>query len=209
MKIIKKRKQIIIVLIIVSLVIGVFVSSNATTSLFSQLGKMYKENADQDVEKNVLAEINGGEITEESINTLVDTYKLFGNDKTKEEVFEFVVTNQLLIELAKNSGIEVSEKDVKDQLALTREIINEDPKELKNMKDYIDSIGMTEDEYFEVIKSEYMDYMILDIFKNTYILKKFQDENPDLSEFEVNNRFNEYYKEFSENIFENSGLKLK
>lgn len=111
--IVVKRKtiQVIVILVVLIVLIGVVVM-------------LLRPSAD------VVATVNGEEITLNEFNLLYDRIVLFNPDIPKEQIVDQLISNKILLQEAKRQGLTVEEKEIEAVISLTESLYGKSIQEL-------------------------------------------------------------------------------
>jgi peptidyl-prolyl cis-trans isomerase C len=143
-------------------------------------------------EKNVVAKVNGVEITSKELNSQVGwlknqllmrgmDLKQIPEEKIKEQALQSLIEMELAYQEAKSKKFTAKKEEIQSRLDNFKKRFKEE----KEYNDYLKQQGMNEDEMRkeierEIIVNKYIDEVILKDFKSASEeeIKKFYDENP-------------------------------
>lgn len=149
--------------------------------------------------------IEGGKlIYTKNLDASVDACLASGDYKTREYVERKLLADWLFNREAKANGITVSEEEV-DELILDQKRVEQECKE-KNIDTsfnaYLESLGMTEDEYYDTFRNEYREIILTGKYSD-YLYEQYSKEkakeyleakHESLSEEEFQRFFKEEFK---------------
>ncbi|MDK2800128.1 MAG: hypothetical protein PWP27_1952 [Clostridiales bacterium] len=141
---------IVTILIVSSMAIGAAV--NISTKKFDKdsavkFGKTMK-NYNEKKDSKVVAKVNDIKIYEKDIQKRRDINKISKKTQTDKEIILDIARTQLLLNEAKNRGIDVSEDEARTYAKKEKEMIYKNPETKETLIAYINALGLTEDEYW-------------------------------------------------------------
>jgi hypothetical protein len=176
----KRVKFIICILVLISLVVTVYIASNAI-SRAKQIGIDAKNST---VEKIDLASVDGIIITSidvENYRNYEMILKLYYEsadssytftEKTDQEILNHLIENAVLYLEAEKQGLVVSDRDVDNFTEQTKEdIIKADDQQLTDMmKEYLSGKGLTMNEYIDNNKLMYKQLLSIGVLRGKYVV---------------------------------------
>ena len=153
-------KKIIIVsislCIIVTVISAITYSKNIKTPYeFGQLQRNVNENTK---DNKILVSVNKEGISDRQIETYM---ALSADGLTKEEAKQKLINDRLLIQNAKKKGIVVSDEEVKQYIDESKQYQNDNPELAQPIYDYIAGLGITEDEYWNMMEPSIKERMYI------------------------------------------------
>lgn len=201
-------KKIIISCLVIGLLFATLLITSAyNESVYSELGSFFRNKAITDAENNdVVAELFNKKITQEQIDSMRKGYEVLGVQKTEDEIFRSFVVDLLLIEEAKENNIIISEKFVNEQIEIQMAHLKNDNQALKDFQDFINSSGITEQEYIELVKPIHERLLTIGTYKNQILLPLFIENNPKIPDENINEEFEKFYIEYKHDLFESANI---
>ena len=204
----KSKKRFSIILTLALLVIIMVSASAFKDDPFTMLGEFYDDNIKGKTEADdseVLAVVNGKNITQKLVDGYMTSYEIVGEKKSKEEIIEKIATDILLTKEAQEHDITVSDDEVskviEDQMKLLKETTT-----YKEFQNYLSGADITEEEYIKIVTPIYKKLLIQGKYKNEILRREFQEKNSDIQESEFHNAFEEYYQKYKEELFDNAEI---
>lgn len=155
---------------------------------------------------SVLCYVNGIEISQKKFDIFRETRKSYNGDKDDDTLLKEYIQFILIVNEAEKEGFTVSESEVEDYTNDLFESLEEDDDEnMKILKEYIDGMGITMDEYKEKVKE--FNYKVLLTMKLHEKLKVEFLENNKMTMTngtEISNEFNNYLKDYKEELYNNA-----
>lgn len=199
-----KKKNIaaclVAVLVLAALSAVYVIASNDNKGIL--LGQIYKQhNSDKEsTESKIIYQSGNISITDEQINYYKSLYAIDGFNISDEEIIKKLVTDTLLYEEALKSGITLSDDEALENMKAVRETIKDDPEGYKTYQSFIESSGLTEDEYWEKALPVYKKAYTIGKYRN-YLKDRFREDNPDIEEESLPIAFQEYWGKYKEGLY--------
>ncbi|NLD45650.1 MAG: hypothetical protein GX660_00430 [Clostridiaceae bacterium] len=186
----KVYKIAVIVAAILVFAIGAAVSADDINNFMFNIGKKQVEISNRSDSNEVIAIINGEEIYKKEF----EAYKLITKEKDNKIVFEQLINDKILTQLAKEAGISVTDEEVENGIKSSKETYSKATDEQREpIQAYMKGAGISEEEYWErvkvVIPIKMMQYKYKEKMKAEY--KK--ENNVTDIEFDMD-KFDEYLK---------------
>lgn len=99
-------------------------------------------------EKNPIASVGDIIIYNDSVERFKLNSSLTANTPSEEEMLDKMIINELLFQKAKELGLLASEEEVEEKIKITREALGEE----NFMEPYLEGLGLTTEEYLEVVR---------------------------------------------------------
>ena len=162
-----------------------------------------KESQEKD---NVLCYVNGIEISQKKFDIFRETRKSYNRDKDDDTLLKEYIQFILIVNEAEKEGFTVSESEVEDYTNDLFESLEEDDDEnMKILKEYIDGMGITMDEYKEKVKEfNYKVLLTMKLHKKLNIEFLENNKKTMTNSTEISNEFNNYLKDYKEELYNNA-----
>lgn len=188
------KKLFIILVVLVAMVSFVVLYANQDSSIFN-FGQKVKSINDKN-DETIVATINDSEITMKqfeayklTINSSKDGQKMLSD----KEILDMLIDKEVVYIEALKNNISVSDSFVDESINSSKELVTQNQSEYNQLKDYISGLGITEEQYWENAKPAYKKALMWGQYKK--ILKKaYAEKNNIKDQNELNNQFEEYYK---------------
>mgnify|MGYP004507849113 CR=1 FL=1 len=122
--------------------------------------------------------IEGGKlIYTKNLEASVDAYLASGDYKSRESVEKILLSDWLFNREAEANGITVSEEEV-DELILDQKRVEQECKERNidtSFDAYLESLGMTEDEYYDAFRDKYREIILTGKYSD-YLYEQYSKE---------------------------------
>ena len=204
------RKGIIRTILIVCLVVLLGVASvfaaNIKDIMF-QLGEKTRELDNE--ESDVIAVVDGAEILSKDLEILKVSSDLAEREIDEAEALDKLIEKQLVYNAAIESGIKVSESEIDKIIKQTKQALKEDDAANAQHMEYIDGLGISEEEYWKMVKPIYEKMLIMGEYKNNFIKKKFIEENSITDQKSIEEEYAEYFKEHVESLRDKAKIEYK
>ena len=154
----KSKKRFSIILTLALLVIIMVSASAFKDDPFTMLGKFYKDNIKGKTEADdseVLAVVNGKNITQKLVDGYMTSYEIVDEEKSKEEIIEKIATDILLTKEAQEHDITVSDDEVSKVIEDQMKLLKEDQATYKEIQNYLSGADITEEEYIKIVTPIY------------------------------------------------------
>lgn len=175
-----------VVLIVLSIMLVLITGSLAfSKSKYEAMGEAVKLQSEKS--QILIATVNGTPITSNDIEkNFIRSSKLESPPKTKEQIFDRKVKYIVVVQEAKRLNLYPSDEEVKDFLSQLQEQFSNDENLNKPVNEYLNGLGLSEDEYF---KEHFEGYREKIAYGNLmkYVTKDIEGTND-----EMNKVFNEY-----------------
>lgn len=158
----RKKHRFMVACIAVVLVLGISLGVYASVkkNWISQAGEAYREYQNVDT-KGVLAAYGGQEITEKNVNYTVKMNALYYPEEIagmslseqRKKAIEDIAESMILLEEAENRGLTATEKEIEATIKSTIKAY-EIPEGKKMIDEYCTAIGITFEEYLEIIAEQ-------------------------------------------------------
>jgi len=170
------------------------------------LGKIYKQ---ANTEKSqVVAKVNGKEIKSNSIEAMINSFELTGQKKSKKEIIEKIVIDELLLQQAEQNNIVISDEELNSVLEQLKDNFPRDEEGYKNFKNTLNGMGISEDEYWDMARPVYKKVFTIGKFKNKILRQDFLAKNTDIPEHEKNDKFEEYYLKYKKDLLDKNNIEI-
>lgn len=197
MKASKKFLYSAIVVVLVMIASGV-VYATSISDKGKEIGQEEAENNKNDSE-SIIAIVNGTEISQKSFNS----YKIMLNQNHKysdKEILDKMIERIVLFNKALSGGFEATDEEVVDTVAEVKSVFVQDEEQYKFLKDYLDGMGVSEDQYWgEIVPEEYKQVLsvnkLYDSLRNEFI------KNNNLTDSkEIKSKFGSYWDEYKSDM---------
>lgn len=154
----------ICVVVIAIVVLGVMVSADSYKSLFEQAGEAYREwqSSDNGISthsnnnNDIVAIYKDNEITKARVEYEKEVTALFdpaGEPLDDESAIQRIITNIIITEEAERLGLTATQDEIDDMVNMTKEAY-ELPSGKEMLDEYFNAIGITSEEYFEIVQEQ-------------------------------------------------------
>lgn len=186
----KIYKIAVIVAAILVFAIGAAVSANDINNFMFNIGKKQVEISNRSDSNEVIAIINGEEIYKKEF----ETYKLITEEKDNKIVFEQLINDKILTQLAKEAGISVTDEEVENGIKSSKETYGKATDEQREpIQAYMKGAGISEEEYWERVKVVIPIIMMQYKYKEKMKVEYKKENNITDIEFDME-KFDEYIK---------------
>lgn len=189
----KNRLKIIIILCVsLALIISgatIFANNDKDTySVGQKISDIEKNN-----DKTIIAKVDDKEITKKEFESYKALWSVADTVPSDSDLLDKMIERKVLYSKAMKDGVNVSNEELNK--ALQEQKDNYANSEV--VKSYIGSLikglNITEDQYWDRIKEGLVQSLTIGKYKNK-LKESFEKDNPNLSGNELQNKFNEYYK---------------
>lgn len=206
-----KKRIMMLISIICVLAIGIAGSVYAIQKLnMFQWGQNQKEIvSSQAVEKSV-AVVNGQPISEASFENYKAGLANANGTFSDKDVLNKLIRQELIKQEIQRLGYKVTDEDVAAFNDERFALLNEDPAAYKIVKDYVDGLGITMDEYKEQSKEISKTALLANKFKAD-LQTKYQQDNPESSvhaKAEQEQNFEVYLEQYIDGLYENAKIEI-
>lgn len=171
--------------------IGITVYASQANNTFF-VGQQIKELKNND-NASVIAKVGDYNITK----GYFDRYKALnsvGNSMPPDSaLLDKLIENEVIKEQALKEGISVSDEEVNNAIEQQKQAFANDSKSSEFLKNYIQGLGISEDQYWENMKPGIKNALIRGKYLNKN-MELFKKDNPDINANEFTAKFNEFYK---------------
>lgn len=205
----KKRNLFITAIVLFVFVTGV-ISYALVNNLGSEVGTIFKQYR-VDKEKNnskILAILDDNiKINQSDVDYQKQLFKAGGIEKNDNEIVSKIIGDKLMHREALNAGVTIDDDVIKKSMNDIKVNMPKDVEGYKQFNDFISSSGWTEDEYWENSFSVYKNAYIIGKYKQDFLYPQFIENNKDLSNSEIMEKFNEYYEQYRKQLISASDIK--
>lgn len=192
-----------VILLVTLLFATVYVNGESEMNLLGQDHSSIMSNADS----TIIAIVDGEEITKK----VFESYKLSlnqGNTKySDDEVLDKIIEKKLLYKNAIADGIAVDDNDVDKYLQEVKNGLAQNSELGQRIKEYIEGLNITEDVYWEQVRSVYKSNGIISDYMEK-LQAEYAEANNLTDKKEISDKFREYFKQFVEDLKNNSQIEI-
>ena len=181
-----------VLLVFVLVVGGVYASKNMS---FFQWGGQMAEMQSKQSTSTTIATVNGVEIPKSRF----DSYKigLANSEKkfTDAQILDKLIQQEIIMQEITRLGYVTTDSEVDDFNEQRFSLLNDDPTAYQIVKDYVDGLGITMDEYKEMSKEISRVALLTNKYKSD-MLKEFEKQDSSVQTYSQNEkttRFEEYF----------------
>lgn len=196
----KANKKLLYSLIVVVLVMitGGIVYAASISDKGKEIGQEVAE-INKNGSEDMIATVNGTGISQKSFNS----YKIMLNQNhqySDKEILDKMIERIVLFNKALSGGFEASDEEVVDTVAEVKSVFVQDEEQYKFLKDYLDGMGVSEDQYWgEIVPEEYKQVLsvnkLYDSLRNEFI------KNYNLTDSkEIKSKFDVYWDEYKNDM---------
>lgn len=153
-----------------------------------------------------VATINGDDVTKNEF----DMYKAFTNynhDYSDKELLDKMIEIKVLYDEATAEGFFVTDDEINAQIEKVKILIAQDPEQSDFFKNFIDGLGMTEEEYWqEIVFPGYIEVFTINKLSDS-LKEKFAEENNITDPAQLTDRFKDYFAEYKEILISKADIK--
>ena len=197
----RKNKFFIIVistlLVIITASAIVLANTENIGARFGSIFKLFK--ADHKDSENIVFQSDEITITEDEIKYYKEMNRINKLELSDEDIKKNLITNALLLKEAEKAGVSLTDEEVKKYMTQNIEGALKDPENTFNS--FLESAGMTKEEYLEKAFPVYKRNFIIGKYKSFCLKPKFNEENRSLNEKERKEQFEEFYKQYKEKLY--------
>lgn len=146
------------VCLIVTAIFAIAVTYSKNIKTPYELGQLQKKVNEHIVDKKILVSVNQEEITDKQIETYM---ALSAANLTKEQAKQKLINDKLLVQHAKDQGFAVSEEEVRQYIDESKQYQIDNPELAQPIYDYIAGLGITEDEYWDMMEPSIKERMYI------------------------------------------------
>ena len=166
--------------------------------------QMVKEKL-RDEKEDIVVQISNSEqeviITSKQLDTYVMNLEFATNEKVdKSNALDQLIKQKALYLLACKNGYEVEDKVVKEKIVETKNAINSDIEQKTFLKNYLEGLGISEDEYFEQLFDSYKVRLTIGKYKNSKLKPQLIKQDKTLSERDYTQKFNKKLDNYIEEL---------
>jgi parvulin-like peptidyl-prolyl isomerase len=172
-----------------------------------QLGERTRE-LDED-KGYVIAVVDGTEILSKDLEILKISSDLAEKEVDEAEALDKLIEKQLVYNAAIESGIDVSDSEVDRIIEQTKQALEQDDDANAQQAEYIAGLGISEEEYWEMVKPIYKKMLIMGKYKNSFIKEQFIKENNITDAKAIEQEYAEYFKEHVESLKSKANIEYK
>lgn len=162
------------------------------------------------MQEKVVAEVNGHEITKSEFETYKAGLAQAMGTFTDEEIIDKLVRQEVLMQEIEKRGYTVSDDEVTAFNDERFALLDEDPTAYQIIKDYVDGLGITMDEYKEQSKEISRIALLSNKFRED-LLAEYEEDNPQIltrSKQEQNQSFEEYLDGYIDDLYSSSDITI-
>ncbi len=144
-----------------------------------EFGKHIKEtNKEEDHDRSsVLGYVNDIEISKEKFEIFKEGNLIVNKDVSEEELLKRYIQYLLIIDKAEEAGLTASKEEVEEYTDKVFHALEKDDKNMKTIKEYIDGMGITMDEYREIVKEDsYKTILTMKLYDKLKMDSDFKDD---------------------------------
>jgi hypothetical protein len=157
---------------------------------------------------DVVATINGSDVTKNEF----DMYKAFTNynhDYSDKELLDKIIEKTVLFDEATAEGFSVTDNEINAEIEKVRDLIAKDPEQSDFFKNFIDGLGMTEEEYWEkIVFPGYKEVFTINKLSDS-LKQKFAEENNITDPAELSSSFRDFYKEYKVDLISKADVQTR
>lgn len=198
-----KKRYMVISLIIVIVISGLSYAKDDNLNA-RELGKnMKKIFIEQSQEENeVLGYVNDIEISAKKFEIFKEASLFINKDITEKELLKKYTQHLLIVNKAEEEGFTVSKQEIEEYTNELFDALENDDENMKIIREYIDGMGITMDEYKEMSKQDsYKTLLTMKLHDKlqSEFLKNNKNTMNNLAETSI--EFNNYLKNYKEDIY--------
>ncbi|PKM48873.1 MAG: hypothetical protein CVV02_18390 [Firmicutes bacterium HGW-Firmicutes-7] len=168
-------------------------------------------------ESNVVAKVSSATTTIELTDTQVETYCLNSEyitkkPKDKKEALESMIKEKVEYLIACEEGYEVGNEVIEGKIKEAKAVINSDPEQKVFVQNYIEALGIDEDQYYNEVYDSYKISLTIGNYKNNYVKNEIikKDKNLKYEEFteEYYNALEDFMKGVRDKYISENKIKI-
>lgn len=203
------KKYISIFLIIMVVFSGLVYAGNNNDFDAKKLGEYIRQAFEEKPQKmnDVLCYVNGVEILKKDFEIFKESTLSYNPDTNEEELFKRYIKFVLVLNEAEKEGFTVSEQEAEEYTNVVFDSLENDEEIMRILKEYIDGMGITMDEYKEMTK-EFNYKTLLTMKLQDKLRTEFLEQNKGARDnsTEINNTFNNYLNNYKEELFDDAEI---
>lgn len=207
------KKKIVIItlsmlLVFVLVIGGAYASKNI--SFFQWGEQMAKIREDRTTTATTVAKVNGTEISKEKFDSYKAGLANASGEFTDEQILDKLIQQEVIMQEITRLGYTVTSDEVNDFNEERFSLLNDDPAAYQVVKDYVDGLGITMDEYKEMSKDISKTALLTNKYKAD-MMKEFEKQNSDIKTYSRNEkieRFEEYFNDKIEELNKNADVEI-
>ena len=122
-------------------------------------------------------------------------FALLGNERSEDEILDWLHTEKLLLREAERLGIYISDQELSREINDLKSELKQDNDGYSNILAFCAGAEISEDEYWRISSPMYKEHWTMGILYKT-LYDKFLVDNPDINVMEIQDLFDEYYKNY-------------
>lgn len=176
---------------------------------FFKLGEDVKK-INETTTLDIVAKVNGVEIPKSKFDTYKAGLMKANGTFTDEEILDKIIEQEVIIQEIERLGYSVTEEEVNKFNDERFALMDDDPQAYQIIKDYVDGLGITMDEYKEKSKEISRLALLANKYKEEK-LKEYENENSQVvtySNAEEVEKFEDYFNENIEQLKEKANIEI-
>ena len=213
----------------ISFTVGIFGNTESVIDDIDGLIRQYEEagalSKDTSHDEVTIATADGKDISVPDCESEIHRCLTLDLADTQEEAIHYMIQKDLLQREADAAGITVTDAEVEELIASQKKLMTEEPEVGEFFKNYFDSLGLTEEEYWTQYYEDYRSHIKQEKLRNEMYHSYLEDEvkkrlaelgvSPSPEEFAqilekeqelyspvIREGFSSYYQEYQEALFD-------
>lgn len=185
---------------------GVYASKNMS---FFQWGEKNAE-INQVQSEDVVAKVNGVQISKDKFDSYKAGLANASGEFTDKEIIDKLVEQEIIMQEIKRLGYTVTDAEVVKFNNERFALLDEDPAAYQIIKDYVDGLGVTMEEYKEMSLEISKTALLANKYKAD-IQKEFIEKNPQLkskTSAQKQQKFEQYFADKIETLYEKADVEI-
>lgn len=205
-----KRKITLIISIVCILAIGISAAVYATRDMsMFQWGQDSAEiEAEDNMQKNVVAEVNGQKITSSQFDKYKAGLSNANGTFTDAEIMDKLVRQEVLKQEIQRLGYTATEAEVTAFNDERFALLDDDPNARQIIQDYVDGLGITMAEYKEQSKEISRTALLANKFRAD-LMAEYEKNNPQILTYSVPTKqqgFEEYLEQYIDDLYKTADI---
>lgn len=192
--------MIVICTLTLLIAVGVYATRDINILQWGQKTAQNEENLN--MQNEAVAEVNGQKISKSKFENYKAGLDQASGSFTDEEIIEKLIRQEVMLQEIQKRGYTVTDAEVTEFNNERFDLLESDPEAYQIVKDYIDGVGITMDEYKEQSKEISKTALLANKFRDD-LITEYKELNPEVltqSAQKQNQVFEDYLKQYIDDL---------